>query len=118
MEAQPPRAVLQLQLTRAGAPIRVIHCATLFQPLVLLQYKLVFLGDQSVGKTSVITRFMYDRWAGSAAWGGRLLQGTCARAVSRKEPGCQRCCTLLKVLKNGVIVPWPPLPAGLTPHIR
>jgi Ras-related protein Rab-6A len=26
----------------------------------LAKYKLVFLGDQSVGKTSVITRFMYD----------------------------------------------------------
>jgi GTPase SAR1 family protein len=25
------------------------------------KFKLVFLGDQSVGKTSVITRFMYDR---------------------------------------------------------
>ena len=26
----------------------------------LAKYKLVFLGDQSVGKTSMITRFMYD----------------------------------------------------------
>ena len=26
----------------------------------LAKYKLVFLGDQGVGKTSVITRFMYD----------------------------------------------------------
>ncbi|KAL7666214.1 GTP-binding protein YPT6 [[Candida] zeylanoides] len=27
---------------------------------VLRKYKIVFLGDQSVGKTSLITRFMYD----------------------------------------------------------
>lgn len=28
----------------------------------LAKYKLVFLGDQSVGKTSLITRFMYDKF--------------------------------------------------------
>jgi Ras-related protein Rab-6A len=26
----------------------------------LAKYKIVFLGDQGVGKTSIITRFMYD----------------------------------------------------------
>ena len=29
------------------------------------KYKLVFLGDQSVGKTSIVTRFMYDTFDSS-----------------------------------------------------
>lgn len=28
----------------------------------LRKFKLVFLGEQSVGKTSLITRFMYDQF--------------------------------------------------------
>jgi GTPase SAR1 family protein len=43
----------------------------------LAKYKLVFLGDQSVGKTSIITRFMYDKFDNTyqvrrPAWGSRL----------------------------------------------
>ena len=30
--------------------------------LALAKYKLVFWGDQSVGKTNIITRFMYDKF--------------------------------------------------------
>ena len=30
--------------------------------LALAKYKLVFLEDQSVGKTSIITHFMYDKF--------------------------------------------------------
>ncbi|KAI6281167.1 Ras- protein Rab-6A [Pyricularia oryzae] len=30
----------------------------------LKKFKLVFLGEQSVGKTSLITRFMYDSFDG------------------------------------------------------
>ena len=28
----------------------------------LAKYKLVFLGDPSMGKTNIITRFMYDKF--------------------------------------------------------
>ena len=28
----------------------------------LAKYKLVFLGDQAVGKTAIITRFMHDKF--------------------------------------------------------
>jgi GTPase SAR1 family protein len=31
----------------------------------IIKHKIVFLGDQSVGKTSIITRFIYDSFEGS-----------------------------------------------------
>lgn len=34
--------------------------SVLFTRLHTYRYKLVFLGDPGVGKTSIITRFMYD----------------------------------------------------------
>ena len=49
----------------------------------LAKYKLVFLGDQSVGKTSIITRFMYDKFDSTyqvrpiIVW----VQGSCAGGV-------------------------------------
>lgn len=38
----------------------VANAVSVPQIAPLAKYKLVFLGDQGVGKTSMITRFMYD----------------------------------------------------------
>ena len=59
----------------------------------LAKYKLVFLGDQSVGKTSIITRFMYDKF--DSTYQVRAPRGTPARrgavaARARPPPRCAR----------------------------
>jgi GTPase SAR1 family protein len=57
------------------------HTGSVAPPLA--KYKLVFLGDQSVGKTSIITRFMYDKFDSTyqvrsiVVW----VQGPCARGI-------------------------------------
>ena len=63
------------------------HTGSVAPPLA--KYKLVFLGDQSVGKTSIITRFMYDKFDSTyqvrsiVVW----VQGPCARGVRSRGRG-------------------------------
>lgn len=54
----------------------------------LAKYKLVFLGDQSVGKTSIITRFMYDKFDNTYQVRGRdATQATKKRRKRNKRVG-------------------------------
>lgn len=59
MEEDKPAAVAS---TEAKAEEEAVADSGVSVPQIapLAKYKLVFLGDQGVGKTSMITRFMYD----------------------------------------------------------
>ena len=61
--------------------------STLPQIAPLAKYKLVFLGDQGVGKTSIITRFMYDSFDNTYQVRSRRRGGEC-----NAWRGGERCC--------------------------
>lgn len=47
---------------RQGVPVPTFANTTTPPTLTMIKHKLVFLGDQSVGKTSLLSRFMYDKF--------------------------------------------------------
>ena len=67
-----------------GADGQAVAMSSSVSPLA--KYKLVFLGDQSVGKTSIITRFMYDKFDNT--YQARALQ--LPRRGQRKRGGASR----------------------------
>ena len=80
----------------------------------LAKYKLVFLGDQSVGKTSIITRFMYDKFDTTYQVRGGL-QGATGR---RARAGRLRC----RLRHHTSAAPWsatpPPAACCVAGHHR
>jgi GTPase SAR1 family protein len=49
----------------------------------LQKYKIVFLGDQSVGKTSIINRFIFDNFTGNEQVPIQMLSVTSANSGHR-----------------------------------
>lgn len=48
----------------------------------LLKYKIVFLGDQAVGKSSIINRFIYDIFDGNEHVSPLTLRGPQSASIS------------------------------------
>jgi GTPase SAR1 family protein len=71
--------------------------STLPQIAPLAKYKLVFLGDQGVGKTSIITRFMYDSFDNTYQVRSRRRGGECNARRGERGAALFSMCTPRRV---------------------